>query len=174
MIKYLFPLLLISIQLSAQIVPKEWEGKWKGNVKSWAYNSTIDSFEMSIDITPKDSTWDFIIFYGREYQGKPDIRRYQLIIEDESKSHLAIDEQNSIFLDCFINDNCLYNRFSVMGSDLQMRMCVKQTKMEYEITSYPSKPLRISGNEVVQKDTIPEVSSYDLRFLMKAELTKEQ
>ena len=174
MIKFLIPLLFLSCQLSSQIVPENWEGKWKGTVKSWSYNTPIDSFEMSIDIIPKDTIWDFIIFYDRAYQGKPDIRAYQLIIEDESKYHLAIDEKNSIFLDCFINDHCLYNKFSGMGSDLQVSMCVKGTKMEYEITSYLSEPIRVSGNKVIEKDTIPEIKSFDLNFLMKAELTKEQ
>ena len=169
----LLPLILMSFQLYGQIVPKEWEGKWKGVVKSWTYNNQIDSFEMSLEIIPKDTIWDFIIFYDREYKGKPDIRKYQLIIEDESKYHLVIDERNSIFLDCFVNDNCLYERFSGMGSDLQVRMCVTDSKMEYEITSYLSEPIRISGNEIIQKDTIPEIKSYDLNFLMKGELIKE-
>jgi len=173
MIKYLLPLLFFSFQLNGQILPQQWEGHWEGMAKSWSYNSQIDSFFMSIDIIPKDSIWDFIIFYDREYKGKPDVRRYQLVIEDESKYHLAIDEQNSIFLDCFINDNCLYNRFSGMGSDLQMRMCFKNSKMEYEISSYYSEPLRVSGNEVIQNDTIAEISSYELNFLMKGELKKK-
>lgn len=175
MAKYLFlSLLFISFQLNGQIILKEWEGKWNGNVKSWAYNNQIDSFDMSIEISPNDTIWDFTIFYDREYKGKPDIREYQLIVEDESKYHLVIDEKNSIFLDCFINDNCLYNKFSGMGGDLQVRMCVNGTKMEYEITSYLSEPIRISGKGVVQKDTIPEIKSYDLNFLMKGELMKEK
>lgn len=175
MAKYLLVLLtFISFQLNSQIIPKDWEGKWVGGVQSWTYNSQIDSFGMSIEITPKDSIWDFVLFYDRAYQGNLDIREYQLIIEDESKYHLAIDEKNSIFLDCFVYDNCLYNRFSGMGSDLQIRMCVAGTTMEYEITSYASEPIRISGNEVIQKDTIPEIKSYDLNFFMRGKLTKEQ
>ena len=173
MIKYLIPLLLLSSQLNGQIVPKQWEGKWIGSVQSWAYNHPLDSFAMSIEIIPKDSSWDFILFYDRAYLGKPDIRQYQLIIENESKYHLAIDEKNSIVLDCFMNDNCLYNRFSGMGSDLQMRMCVSEKKMEYEITSYLTEPIRISGNEVIENDTVPEIKSFDLHYLMKGELVKE-
>jgi len=173
MIKYLLPLLFIPFQLSGQVVPKHWEGKWTGSVKAWAYNTQIDSFAMSIDIIPKDSIWDFVIFYDRKHSGKPDIREYQLIVKDASKSHLAIDEKNSIFLDCFINDNCLHNRFSGMGSDLQVRMCINDAEMEYEITSYYAEPIRTSGNEVIQNDTVPEIKSYDLHYLMKGTLSKE-
>lgn len=167
--------IFISFQLASQIVLKEWEGKWSGTVKTYRYNNQLDSFAMSIEITPRDTIWDYVIFYDKiKPDGNPDIRNYQLVIKDESKYHLAVDEKNSIVLDSYINDNCFYSKFWVMGSDLQMRMCVNQDKMDYEITSYPSEPLRVSGNEVVQGDTIPEVRSYDLRFLMKAELMKEK
>lgn len=175
MLKYLWlASMVISFHLDGQIIPTEWEGKWKGSVTTWTYNNQIDSFAMSIDIVPKDTVWDFIIFYDREYQDQKDIRRYQLIIEDESTYHLAIDEKNNIFLDCFVYDNCLYNKFSGMGSDLQVRMCMTGAKMQYEITSYLADPIRVSGNTIIQKDTVPEIKSYDLNYVMKGELTKEE
>ncbi|MEL6255692.1 MAG: hypothetical protein AAFR87_27050, partial [Bacteroidota bacterium] len=84
--------------------------------------------------------------------------------------------RNCVFLNDFIStcSNCLYNRFSGMGSDLQIRMCASDTNMEYEITSYLSEPIRTSGNEIIQKDTIPEIKSYDLNYLMKGELIREK
>ncbi|MEM9837428.1 MAG: hypothetical protein AAF828_13045, partial [Bacteroidota bacterium] len=165
--------LFLSFQLQAQLIPEGWEGKWTGNVTAWVYNEKIDSFTMSIDIVAQDSVWDFIIFYDRPVAGKPDIRPYQLMVVDTAKYHLAIDEKNSIVLDCFMNDNCLYDRFSGLGSDLQMRMCVEDSAMTYEITSYFSKPIRTSGNEVISGDTIPEIKSYELHYFMKAALRKE-
>ena len=164
--------LCCSPRLAGQVIPQQWEGKWSGSVKAWTYNQQIDSFAMSIDILPKDSTWNFTIFYDRKRGDQPDIRRYELLVVDESKYHLAIDEKNSIMLDCFVNDNCLYNRFAGMGSDLQMRICINETEMEYEISSYYSQNIRVSGNEVVQSDTIPEIKSYELNYLMKGKLKK--
>lgn len=166
--------IFFTIQLNGQISLKKWEGKWKGTVETWSYNSKIDSFAMSIDITQKDSIWDFVIFYAREHLGKPDIRNYKLITVDKSKYHFAIDEKNSILLDCFFNNNCLYNKFSGMGSDLQVRMCLDGKVLDYEITSFYSLPIRTSGNQVIQKDTVPEIKSYDLYHLMKAKLKKEK
>lgn len=156
----------------SQSLNADWEGNWKGTVEIWSYNEKVDAFPMSLDIIRKDSIWDFIINYQRQAD-QTDIRAYQLIVVDESKNHFAIDEKNSIILDAFLNANCLYNRFSGMGSDLQVRMCLEPDGMSYEITSTFAQALRTSGNEVIGNDTIPEIKSYDLYNLMKAKLKKE-
>jgi len=114
-----------------------------------------------------------VISYNRNID-KPDQRNYQLIVVDRSKYHLAIDEQNSIILDTYFNDNCLYTRFGGMGSDLQTRICMINQTLEYEITSNYSEPIRISGNQVIENDTMPEITSYDLYHIMKATLTKKK
>ena len=113
-----------------------------------------------------------MIFYDRD-KNKPDKRKYQLILVDAAKQHFAIDEQNSIILDTYFNDNCLYTRFGGMGSDLQTRICLRDEVLEYEIMSNYSKPIRVSGNEIIGKDTIPEITSYDLYNFMKAKLIKD-
>ena len=166
-------LLLITFQTNGQVIPSEWEGTWSGTVNIWSYNKKTDSFPMSLEITPKDSVWNFVIFYKKD-PNKPDKRQYELIIIDPSKYHLAIDEKNSIILDSYFNDNCLYTIFGGMGSDLQTRICMNKETLEYEITSSLSQPIRISGNEVIANDTIPEISSYNLYHIMKAKLKKEK
>lgn len=168
-----FLLLFSSLTINGQIIPLEWEGIWHGTVNIWSYNVKIDSFPMSLEITPKDSVWNFVINYNRDKEN-PDIRRYELIVIDNSKHHLAIDEKNSIILDSYFNDNCLYTKFSGMGSDLQTRTCLTEGELEYEITSNFSKPIRSSGNEIIKNDTVPEILSYDLYHLMKAKLKKEE
>lgn len=165
-------LLLAAGSIHSQVLSEQWQGKWQGTVQAWAYNTALDSFGMSLEIVPKESAWDYILHYDREVMGRPDIRRYQLIVVDPEKHRLAVDEKNSIVLDCFLNDNCLFNRFSGMGSDLQMRLCLEGDVLEYEITSYYAEPLRVSGNEVIGQDTVPEIKSYDLHYFMKAKLKK--
>jgi len=165
-------LVLTTFQVKGQIIPSEWEGKWQGTVDIWSYNIKKDSFPMSLEISPKDSVWNFVISYNK-YIDKPDIRKYELISIDTSKRHLAIDEKNSILLDTYFNDNCLYTRFGGMGSDLQTRICLNRGELEYEITSNLSKPVRVSGNEIIKKDTIPEIKSYTIYHIMKAILKKE-
>ena len=169
----LISFLFTSLIIKAQIVPVEWEGVWKGTVDIWSYNAKIDSFSMSLEITPKDSVWNFVISYNKD-PDKPDVRKYELMVVDSEKYHLAIDEKNSIILDSYFYDNCLYTRFGGMGSDLQSRTCLTQGVMEYEITSNLSEPIRVSGNEVIARDTIPEITSYVLYHVMKARLKKEE
>jgi hypothetical protein len=166
-------LLFTSLIIKGQIIPLEWEGIWHGTVDIWSYNVKTDSFPMSLEITPKDSVWNFVISYKRDVD-KPDIRRYELIVVDKSRFHLAIDEKNTIYLDSYFNDNCLYTRFGGMGSDLQTRICMSKGDLEYEITSNLSEPIRVSGNEIIKSDTIPEIRSYDLYHIMKARLKKEE
>lgn len=170
-LKLIILFLLLALSLKSQTIPTNWQGKWQGTVNIWAYNSKIDSFPMSLKITPNDTVWDFVISYNRDVD-KPDVREYQLIIVDADNNHFAIDEQNSIILDCYFNDNCLYTIFGGMGSDLQTRICLSGQELNYEITSNFSKPIRTSGNEIIEKDTVPEIRSYDLYHLMKAKLVK--
>ncbi|MEM9984268.1 MAG: hypothetical protein AAF804_04170 [Bacteroidota bacterium] len=163
--------LSLPAQTQAQVLPPAWEGTWGGTVYIWSYNVNTDSFPMSLEITPLDSGWNFVINYQRD-KNQPDLREYELRSVDPSTYHFAIDEKNSIILDAYLNDNCLYTVFSGMGSELQSRMCLSDGGLEYEITSVLSEPTRISGDQVMGSDTIPEIMSYDLYHVMKARLKK--
>lgn len=165
--------ILITGHIYGQLIPLAWEGVWQGTIEIWAYNVHTESFPMSLAITPKDTSWNFVITYDRDVD-VPDVRTYELVIIDSSKYHLAIDEQNSIVLDSYINDNCLYTRFAGMGSDLQTRICLIEGELWYEITSSLADPVRISGNEVITNDTIPEIRSFDVYHVMKARLRRKE
>jgi hypothetical protein len=157
--------------LSAQTLPKAWEGKWRGTVDIWSYGSKVDSFPMTLTITRLHASWDFVIDYQRN-PARPDVREYRLVTIDSGKNQFAIDEQNSILLDTYLVDNCLMNVFAGMGSSLQTRMCLEGEVLSYEITSNFDAPERISGGEVIGKDTIPEIKSYEVYSKMKAKLRK--
>ncbi|MEL7377505.1 MAG: hypothetical protein AAFN65_11130 [Bacteroidota bacterium] len=167
-------LLFLTVQsVHGQIIPSEWEGVWRGSVDIWLQNEKVDSFPMSLEILAKDSTWSYTVTYDRDPE-VPDVRNYELIVVDDATYHLAIDEKNSIVLDAYFNDNCLYAMFSGLGSDLQSRTCLAGDELEYEIASYLSDPVRVSGNEVIKGDTIPEISSFAMYHLMKARLRKDE
>ena len=167
-----FSCLLFSTALLGQNGLTAWEGRWSGTVHIWSYNIEVDSFPMSLEIIRRDSLWDYTITYDRAVQGQPDVRKYQLIEIDAEKQHYGIDEQNSIVLDTYLSDNCMRNRFSGMGSDLQMRLCLEQEKLHYEITSSFEQAIRVSGDTVIDQDTIPAIQSYDLYNVMKAKLKR--
>jgi len=159
------------LQVNSQTLSSQWEGKWEGEVEIWAFNKVIESFPMSLEISPKDSSWDFILTYNRSVE-TPDVRKYSLIIVEDSAGHFAIDEHNSIVLDTYLNRDCLYTSFGGLGSELQTRLCLKSNQIEYEITSVNSDPIRVSGDEVLDGDSIPEIKSYQVYHVMRAELTK--
>ena len=169
--KYLivaFTLLFINL-LNAQSFPTSWEGKWTGIVDIWSSGKKINAFPMSLEITPKDTSWNYTLTY--QPPDRPiDIRNYSLVILNDSLGHYAIDEHNNIILDAYTNANCFYAGFGVTESDLLMRICKKDNVLEYEITTVQSDPVRVSGDTVIESDTIPAINSYKVVNLMKAVL----
>ena len=157
--------------LAGQELPKAWEGHWQGTVDIWSYGNEVDSFPMTLTISRLHTSWDFVIDYQRNPE-RPDVREYRLVTVDSEKNRFAIDEQNSILLDTYLIDNCLMNVFAGMGSSLQTRMCLEGDVLSYEITSNFDGPERVSGGEVMGKDTIPEIKSYEVYSQMKARLRK--
>ncbi len=162
-------LITFVIEMKAQSFPKSWAGKWSGPVDIWSSGKKVDSFPMSLEISPMDTSWKFIISYDRD-PNKPDIRNYSLITIDRSTGHYAIDENNSIILDAYFYDNCLFINFGGFGSQLLTRICKNEEILHYEISSVKSDPVRVSGGEVINGDTIPEISSHGVYNLMKAKL----
>lgn len=174
-IMFRFPILFLFLTLSpylhGQSLSEAWQGKWEGTCDIWSFNKITMSFPMSLDINPIDSGYTFTINYMVD-STKPDVRKYSLIMLEDSTGHYAIDEHNSIILDSYLNGDCLFTSFGGIGSELLTRICLEDGEMEYEITSVRSEPIRVSGNEVIRKDTIPEINSYELHQLMKARLKK--
>ncbi len=172
----LFPLLFFSLTataLAGQTFPADWLGKWTGDLEIWRGNRQVNTVPMSLEIQPLDTAWTFVITY-QAGTAAPDLRNYLLVAVDDAAGHYAIDEKNGIVLDVYLFDNCLYDRFSLMGSDLFSRMCRLGETLVYEIISGNTEPARISGDTIMGADTIPPVSSYGLLNLTKAVLSKER
>ncbi|MEM6343959.1 MAG: hypothetical protein AAF927_08765 [Bacteroidota bacterium] len=166
----LFGLSLFSLQ--AQQFPQSWEGKWTGTVEIWGQNQLMDSFPMSLEIVPQDTAWTFTLNYMRNAD-EPDLRAYSLVPLKDSVGHYAIDEANSIILDAYYNGECLYSVFGGMGSQLLTRICLQQEVLSYEISSFLAEPVRISGDQIIESDTIPEIKSYNVYSVMSAQLKRE-
>ncbi|MEL6803677.1 MAG: hypothetical protein AAFO91_07845 [Bacteroidota bacterium] len=176
-IKQLILILLCSFilprTLSAQSLPESWMGKWEGTVEIWSNNQMVDSFPMSLTITPTDTDWDYVIDYQRDPE-RPDVRRYSLFSLNDSIGHFAVDEHNGIILDTYRNGNCLNSAFSGMNTHLLMRLCLEEDGMAYEITSMPSEAQRINEEHVLEGDTIPEIRAYSVINIMRANLVKAE
>ncbi|MEL6675864.1 MAG: hypothetical protein AAFR61_26895 [Bacteroidota bacterium] len=144
-----------------------WHGTWQGEVEIWEQNRLQFSFPMSLEIMPQDSGLTFSIHYDRGGE-KPDIRRYSLLSITDSVGHYVIDEHNSILLDAYQNGPCLYNHFAGMETLLQMRMCLEEDHLNYEITSTKEEPVRSSGGN----EGVSEIESREVFQVMRARLKR--
>ena len=173
---YLSVLALLSMPflLSAQSFPASWEGRWSGEVKIFGAGAQQDAFPMSLEIKPTDSLWTYIITYDHGRFPEPDVRQYSLLILEDSLGHYAVDEHNSIILDAYFMDDCLYSVFAGMGSQLQSRICRNGDWLDYEITSFYGDPIRSTGDTVLGTDTIPSIDSYQVYNVMKASLSRKE
>lgn len=159
------------VPLNAQDFPDSWSGRWAGTVEIWSHNTIIDSFPMSVTISPADSSWDYTLIYDRPGAEQLDQRNYSLISINDSLGHYAIDEHNSIILDSYLFGDCFYSPFSGMNTDLMVRICrMGPMELSYEITSAHEEPIRLSGGEVIGNDTIISINSYEVFNVMRARL----
>ncbi|MEO0897182.1 MAG: hypothetical protein AAFY71_12330 [Bacteroidota bacterium] len=168
---YIFIFLSVG-QMAAQNFPQDWAGVWTGQMQIWQMNQVVTEFAMKLEISPTDSSWNYIITYKAD-SDTPDVRTYSLISINDTIGHYGIDEHNSIVLDSYLIGNCLFTHFSGMQTDLQTRVCMHGDHMEYEISYGPTKEVRQSGGTVIEQDTILSINSYAVTSLMKASLKRE-
>ncbi len=164
----------ITFHMTAQSFPETWEGLWSGEVEIWGAGTQQDAFPMSLEIKPTDSLWTYIITYEHGRFPEPDVRQYSLLILEDSLGHYAIDEHNSIILDAYFMDDCLYSVFAGMGSQLQSRICRNGDELDYEITSFYGDPVRSTGDTIMGTDTIPLIDSHQIFNVMKASLLRKE
>lgn len=152
--------------------PDDFLGHWSGDLHIYNHSGKTMTVLMQIiiSITDLKDEYHWHIIYGEgEKQNK---RQYTLKVDDASKGRYVIDEKNSIVLDaCFI-ENKLISSFEVNDNLLTSVYEVVNGKMIFEIYFQNKKDNRISGNSVINNDTIPEVISYKTSTYQKAVLSK--
>ncbi|MCI4668893.1 MAG: hypothetical protein MRZ79_12220 [Bacteroidia bacterium] len=158
--------------MHGQTFPESWQGKWTGTLNIWGNNQIVDSFPMSLEISPTDSNWNYIITYQKDSLN-PDRRPYSILSVNDSLGHYAIDEHNNILLDTYLNGNCLYTHFGGMGFNLASTICMEDEFLEYEITQAPTPPYRTSGDTIIVTDTIPPIQSFEVMMVLRAKLQRE-
>lgn len=148
------------------------EGIYKGTLEIYQGIKVAHSLPMSLKILPVDSlTWTFHITYHRE--GKEDFRPYEIRLIDAEKGHYVIDEHNGILLDSYLNGNCLYEQFAIDDSGIIGTTCfLADNQLSYELIPINMKPIRVSGDTIINGDTIPAVRSYQVYSTQKALLKR--
>lgn len=148
------------------------EGTYKGTLEIYQGAKVAHSLPMSLKILPIDSTsWTFHITYHRD--GKEDFRPYNIRLIDAQKGHYVIDEHNGILLDSYLNGNCLYEQFAIDNSGIIGTTCfLDDDRLSYELIPINMEPTRISGDTIINGDTIPAVRSYQVYSTQKALLKR--
>lgn len=154
------------------VFPDDWMGYWKGELEVYKQNKLVRSLPMALDHSYTDTTgyYTWAIIYGQDsIAGRRD---YYLKTVNEEKGHYQTDERNSIFLDSYLYGNKLVAYYDVGSIIIQSSYTREGEEMHFEILALDSEPISITGNKIVNGDTIPEVKSYPINTMQKAILKK--
>ncbi|MFK7980759.1 MAG: hypothetical protein AB8G86_12315 [Saprospiraceae bacterium] len=152
--------------------PYTWQGQWKGDLEIYTAEGLSQSVPMELHILPTDSTnrFTWTIIYGADKEaGK---RPYELVILDAAKGLYAIDEKNSIQLEGYYIKDKFFSRFEVMGSLLLTTEQLVDEELIFEIIVGSMSPVSITGNEVINGDTIPPVQAFPIKVMQRAILRR--
>lgn len=164
--------LLIQQNLIAQKnFPKSWEGSYKGKLQIYTLDSIAMQVEMKLEIaqTTNDTLFQWKMTYI--FNGNEDVRDYQLKVVDASKGHYIVDERNSIMIDAYYKNGVLTSFFEVEKSFIISEYSKIGEEIHFDIISAKDSP-NLSGDQQVNGETIPEVSSFPVNGRQKAVLIK--
>jgi len=152
--------------------PQAWTGNWSGELKIYDSKGVKQKVPMALEIQPtaQKDVFTWALIYGEDKEkGR---RSYELNIKDVEKGWYAIDEKNSIILDCYLFHNKLYSRFEVMGNLLLCTYEKQGNQIIFEVISGSQNAVSSTGNEKNNGEDIPEVNAYGISVSQKAILTK--
>lgn len=152
--------------------PDDWLGTWEGTLEIYSNSTLKQSVQMALYNEPTDTV--DVYRWAIRYGDNPDegLRDYKLRVVDKTRGHYVVDEMNSIYLDSYLVLNKLIAPFEVQGNMLQSVYERSCDHLIFEITVSDTKPARLSGNTEFDKESIPEVKSYNVKTYQRAVLNK--
>ena len=137
---------------------EEIQGHWKGDLKIFGRDGKDIFIPMQLDIqkTDKDSilTWKMI------YDKQPP-RNYQLHIRDKAKGQYHVDEQNGIIIPARLAGNELVSNYEVMGNHMTVIYDLRNKDyLLFKVNMWKTNSGKISGDTIINGDTIPKVTSF--------------
>jgi len=158
-----------TIEIEEFDFPLDWIGEYAGKLIIHPFGADTIEIKMELNIGRPDAQgyYPWTIIYNDE-----DVRQYGLEAIDASRGHYRIDEFNSIKLDAYYTTGHFLSRFEVLTSDLLIDY--ERVKGGIEISIYISgqKAVNVTGNEIIGKDTVPPVKSFQFQAYQKAFLKK--
>jgi len=153
--------------------PQAWIGNWSGELLIYDAKGVKQKVPMALEIQPtaKKEVFTWALIYGEDkVKGR---RNYELNIKDAEKGWYAIDEKNSIVLDCYLFHNKLFSRFEVMGNQLLCTYEKQGKRIIFDVISGNQKEVSTTGGEKINGEDIPEVKVYDINVSQRAILRQE-
>ncbi len=155
--------------------PESWEGIWTGELLIYKASGLAQQLPMELHIIAIPDSVDqftWTIIYGEDKEaGK---RPYQLKVVDREKGIYAVDELNSIVLECYYLHNKLYSQYLVAGSRILVTNEVDGDRMLFEVIAGSDEPVSITGGETVDEEEIPAVSAYPITVAQRGVLTRKK
>lgn len=152
--------------------PEDWLGNWDGNLEIFNKGKKTMDIRMRIiheQINNSDSIRWAIIYGEDSIKG---IRDYLLLPDKNVSNHYLVDERNSIILDGYVHDNSYISAFEIQNNYLLSKYSRENDELIFEIFSHSTKPISITGGQVVNQDTISFVKSFDVGTYQKAVLKR--
>lgn len=149
--------------------PASWFGMWKGESHYVGVGrSDTLHFGMELHVGPRiDSTraqWKIVYVQNGERQERP----YSLVTIDPTVGRYLIDEHNSITIPSALLGETLFSHFAVGGVQLTTSYQRDGEHLLVEMLSIRTDTSAVSGGV----DDVPEVTTYPIRGIQRAMLTR--
>lgn len=96
----------------AQKFPDAFVGHWKGSLDVYDGPKKVETVTYRLDVAVADSgRYSWVVSYG---DSGDDVRPYLLIPIDTAKGRWALDQQNGVVIDMFVNGH----KFSILTSTM--------------------------------------------------------
>lgn len=152
--------------------PKDYLGHWTGELEIYNNEGLTQKLPMELILEPIDSisyTWSLI--YGEDkVKG---LRAYKLIELNKEIGHFEVDENNSIVLDGYFLGHKFYQQYEVMGNFITLSLERVNKQLNFEIIMCKFDPVRTTGDQIIESDTIPPVQNFGVRISQYAVLKKK-
>lgn len=153
-------------QATAQALPAEWDGVWKGTLTWITADGKKQEFGMELRVGPvaggNAKTWKIM------YTGQPE-RPYEISPVAGEPGHFVVDEKNGLFIDSYLTDNVLRSLFLVSDNFVSTRFENQADSILVELITFGKNSPRQS--KVTSGDF--EVSAYRFGSVQRGTLKRQ-
>jgi hypothetical protein len=157
--------------LSEPILPGAFIGKWGGELKIYKEGKVVKRVPMLLEVVRRDSlTLVWKTTYSMD--DNPVIKDYLLRTWDASTGQYEIDENNGIILPATLSGERLTSVYAVMDQLMTVSHSLVDNKLRFQIDVCPDVSNIITGDTILNNDTIPPVTVYPVIINQSAVLER--